>query len=273
MDLNPQYLPSLDRILQFRNMPIAEYLAEDIGDHLKQMKADGWSRALVRKECSAIKSCIKAEAKAVDWEIVSELLRGVIADMSKVQRKSDPVRPDEHLEQLIAQCDDTLRGHRNECLLRTASALAIGRAVVYLRCDEIEKRENDIGYLVRGKPFNKGTKAYRALRKWMNDLGVNPGDDVPLFVRIVGTKNQRPFAVDKPLSDQSFNDILQEHAGECGIEGNITSLGMRSGAITYQNEQGVTVDRIARWTGISDQSVAKNVRPSSATARPQDLIA
>lgn len=267
MDLNPQYLSALDQFLQFRNIPTDEVIADDIADYLKKMKVEGRRPNTIKKHYAALKSCLKDEAKAIDWSVADKLPVTMTDGMSKVTRKVDPLRPDIHLEVIRRLCPDNLTGHRDEAMFSMASAWAIGRGVVEIWSNTIERHER--GFVWKSNIMPIQTKGFEAVRRVMADRGVRAGDEKPLFVEI--RKGQRPQSI--ALTGQTFSELTTKYAELAGFKGRFTADSWPIGSITYMMECGVPLPLIMRWTGLTAKAIGDLVQPSGETIHPQDLIA
>ena len=191
--------------------------------------------------------------------------RGVVKG-KKAALTKDP------MEQILATCDDSLRGVRDRALLMFAwSSGGRRRSEVEAATHENVRKVDLRSYvftLARSKTDQTGTTgldnvkpivglAADALEEWMAVCGHTTG---ALFRRISHKDN-----VGRPLTASAVRDIVKKRALMAGLTEDFSAHSLRSGFVTEAAKQGVPIGETMALTGhTSVVSVIRYFRMASA---------
>lgn len=189
---------------------------------------------------------------------VRELLsrtRKAYARRGALAQKKDALTKDV-LGQLLATCDDSLRGLRDKALLLFAWSSGGRRrsevAAADMRYLRAVGPEQYIYTLVHSKTNQSGLDApenhkpvtglaARALRAWLEAAQIYEG---PIFRRI-----RKGGHVAEPLSPSAVRNIVQQRCALAGIEGDFSAHSLRSGFVTEAGRQNIPLPDTMALTG------------------------
>lgn len=224
-------------------------VASDIEDYLWHRRNSGFRRSTITTDYAAL----KARFSEIDWKECDKTFQKVIARLSKIQRKSDELKPND-----LVRIALYFENSRDEFLIRLMHVLGMRRRIVDLFWSDFEYADGDQVIRVRGRPIPKGTKCYAALVAYLNDVGANIGDPVPVFVRL---KRNKAFWLGTRMKDDAANDLLQKYCKKAGITKRITTHSSRIGRATLAAHQGVAPASMAYWMGVTAATASRNVSP------------
>lgn len=188
-------------------------------------------------------------------EALSHLRKAYARRGALVQKKAALTRLP--LEQLLATCDDSLKGLRDRALLLFAWASGGRRRseVAEARMEWLQALGQDqyLYDLRLSKTNQSGVDrpenlkpvvgpAGAALAQWLQAAGISEG---PIFRRIF--RNGR--VGDAALTPLSVNNIVKERCALAGIEGNFSAHSLRSGFVTEAGRQSMALVDTMAMTG------------------------
>jgi integrase len=187
----------------------------------------------------------------------------------------------EPLREMLATCDDSLRGKRDRALLLFAWASGGRRRseVVRATCENVRRTgpESYVFTLTWSKTNQRGADlaendkpvtgaAAAALADWLATAGITEG---AIFRRV-----RRGGHVGEPLSEAAVRDIVRERCQLAGLEGDFSAHSLRSGFVTEAAHQQVPLAETMAMTGHT--SVATVVgyfrRADMTRSRAADLM-
>lgn len=192
--------------------------------------------------------------------------RGITADKKDALLK-------EHVERLLATCDESLRGTRDRALLLFAWSSGGRRRSEVTAATMENTRPSPDGYtftLGRSKTNQSGTDAAQfakpivgqaaaALAEWLRASGITSG---PIFRRI-----RRGDIIGEPLAAAAVRDIVLARCQLAGLEGNFSAHSLRSGFVTEAGRRGVPIGDAMALTGHTSVAIALGYYRSGSLSR------
>ena len=160
------------------------------------------------------------------------------------------------LEQLLATCDDSLRGHRDRAILLFAWASGgrrrsevVSADMQALRCigpaefiyTLSHSKTNQAG---RDRPENQKPvlgAAGQALQTWLQTSGITEG---LIFRRILKGNH-----LGGPMSPAAVRNIVQARCALAGVDGNFSAHSLRAGFVTEAGRQNISLADTMALTG------------------------
>ena len=180
--------------------------------------------------------------------------------LGKFQKQATPLTID-ILNQLINQCDETIKGLRNEILLRLGYESMRRRSeICRFRFEDVQvMKNNHYGIILRqsktdqfgiGKMIPISIELYRLIQRWSGKINQDKGFILRSF--------KKDLSVNKSLNPASLNQILktlQKNACLNSI-GELSGHSFRVGAALDLLEQGVPLERIMLRGGWKSENTA-----------------
>jgi len=180
--------------------------------------------------------------------------------LGKFQKQATPLTIDV-LNQLIAQCDETVKGLRNEILLRLGYESMRRRSeICRFRFEDVQvMKSNHYGILLRqsktdqfgiGKMIPISIDLYRLIQRWSRKINQDQGFILRSF--------KKDLSVNKSLNPASLNQILKSLQKKACLN-NIDELSghsFRVGAALDLLERGISLERIMLRGGWKSDSSA-----------------
>lgn len=237
--------------------------ATDLGAYIAY-RARTKSPATLRRALAAIAAAHRGAGfdDPTKTPTVKAVLRGIARSKRVAARRKTPLVV-AAMRQVLAQCDQSVRGRRDRCLLLIGWGAALRRSelialdmrdlevvdeglVVYVRRSKVDQ----LGRGVRvGIPHHDDHR-YDAVRAWLDWRGALYGDGGAVFRPVTRTG----WVLERRMQPREVARIVKRVAARAGLEGDYSGHSLRAGFITA-----------AAAAGASERAIMAQSRHSSVT--------
>jgi site-specific recombinase XerD len=236
---------------------------------LADQARDGYATSTIARRLIVVRRIhlVHGYPPPTDTEQTKTVWRRTRRQLGTATRQVAPITID-RLREMVATCQETPAGHRDQALLVVGFAAALRRSeIAHLTCDDIQPCSEGIILTIRrsktdqlgagerlGLPHgtNASTCPQRTLTRWMAHLDPSAG---PLFRPV----DRHGNIAQQPLSGRAIAEIIKRRAALAGHDPDIYSgHSLRAGFATSAAAAGVTETTIARQTRHRSLSVLRN---------------
>lgn len=220
----------------------------------------GLAAATVRRKLSSLASLYKhlSEANAVSLNPVHGVAR---PNQGANQGKTPAIGPADALALLQAPDETTLLGKRDRAILSTLLYHGLRREeLVKLRVNDLHSREGVMHLEVQGKGGRLrfvalAPETLQAIETYLEEAGHSSDEGGPLFRP---TRNNRTGDVDRALSTESINRIVQQYGEQISLRGGgFSAHSLRATAATHALYGGADVGEVRKWLGHASTSTTQ----------------